>query len=145
MHDQAAVVPCPHDAPTLDEDLVAEMTWQAGSLSIAIQTTPSCDGYQQVTITATREGFSATRDSWLDDGDLDRFADQVHHIWQNLTGTAELYGEHGIEFALKLTMTGSGHIDIHIEINQPWASLRIEAQTDQTFLPALHDALLTIR
>jgi hypothetical protein len=128
-----------------DEDLVAEMTWQAGDLSVAIQTSPSRNGYQQVVITATRDGFSATRDSWIDAGDIDRFADQVHHTWQHLSGTAELYGEHGTEFSLKLTMTGGGHVDIHIEINQPWASLRIEAQTDQTFLPALHDGLLAIR
>jgi hypothetical protein len=128
-----------------DEDLVAEMTWQAGDLSVAIQTSPSRNGYRQVVITATRDGFSATRDSWIDAGDIDRFADQIHHMWQHLTGTAELYGEHGIEFSLKLTMTGGGHVDIHIEINQPWASLRIETQTDQTFLPALHDALLAIR
>jgi len=42
-------------------------------------------------------------------------------------------------------MTGGGHVDIHVEINQPRANLRIEAQTDQTFLPALHDGLLAIR
>jgi hypothetical protein len=66
-------------------------------------------------------------------------------MWQHLTGTAELNGEHGIEFSLKLTMTSGGHVDIHIQISQPWADLHIDAQTDQSFLPALHDGLLAIR
>lgn len=59
---------------------MAETPWQAGDPSLAIQTIPSRDGCQQVVITATREGFSASRDPWLDAGDIDRFADQVHHM-----------------------------------------------------------------
>jgi hypothetical protein len=66
-------------------------------------------------------------------------------MWQHLTGTAELYGEHGIEFSFKLAMTDGGHVDIDVDLNQPWANLQIEAQTDQTFLPALHDGLLAVR
>lgn len=124
---------------------MAEMTWHAGDLSISLQTKPSRDGYQQVVINANRGGFSATRESWLDAGDIDRFADQVHHMWQDLTGTAELYGEHGVEFSLKLTTGSGGHVNICVDVNQPWANLRIEAQTDQTFLPALRDGLPAIR
>jgi hypothetical protein len=124
---------------------MAEMTWQAGDLSITLQTKPSHDGYQEVVLAATRDGFSATRSSWLDVGDIDRFAAQVHHMWEELDGGAELLGEHGIEFSLRLTMTTGGHVDIRVDINEPWAQLHIEAQTDQTFLPALHAGLLSVR
>lgn len=127
------------------DDLVSEMTWQAGDVSLTIQVASSHDGYQQVVISAAREGFSASRRSWLDAGDLKRFADEVHRMWTHLAGTAELCGEHGVEFSVKLTMSSGGHVDVNIEINQPWANLRIEAETDQTYLPALHDGLLAIR
>lgn len=124
---------------------MSEMTWHAGEVSLAIQAAPSRDGYQRVVIKAAREGFSATRDSWLDAGDLERFAADVHHMWQHLAGTAELTGEHGVDFSVKLAMSSGGHVDIDIEINQPWATLRIEAETDQTYLPNLRDGLLALR
>ncbi|MBB1152424.1 WapI family immunity protein [Amycolatopsis dendrobii] len=123
----------------------SEMTWRAGEVSLAIQAAPSRDGFQQVVISATREGFSAVRDSWLDAGDLERFADEVDRMWQDLAGTAELNGDYRVDFSVKLAMSSGGHVDIEIEINQPWASLRIEAETDQTYLPALRDGLLEIR
>lgn len=124
---------------------MSEMTWHAGEVSLAIQAAPSRDGYQRVAIKAAREGFSATRDSWLDAGDLKRFAAEVHHMWQHLTGSAELTGEHGVDFSVKLAMSSGGHVDIDIEINQPWATLRIEAETDQTYLPSLREGLLALR
>ncbi len=123
---------------------MAEMTWQAGDLSITLQTQPSHDGYQEVALAATSRGFSATRSSWLDAGDIDRFATHVHRMWQELDGDAELYGEHGIEFSLRLTMTTGGHVDIRVDINEPWAQQHIEAQTDQTFLPTLHAGLHSV-
>jgi hypothetical protein len=142
-----AVVPRWDNASTTatGAELMAEMTWQSCDLSIRLETKPSRHGYQQVVVSVTRGGFSAARESLLDAGDIARFAGQVHRMWQDLAGTAELLGEHGIEFSLKLTATGGGHVDIHVDISQPWANLRIEAQTDQTFLPALHDGLLAIR
>ncbi|MGW4394944.1 WapI family immunity protein [Amycolatopsis nivea] len=121
------------------------MTWHAGEVSLALQVTRGYDGYQQVVIKAARECFSATRDSWLEEGDIERFAAEVHHMWQHLAGTAELNGERGTEFSVKLAMSSGGHVDIDIEINQPWATLRIEAETDQTYLPALRDGLLALR
>lgn len=66
-------------------------------------------------------------------------------MWQHLTGTAELAGEHGVDFSIRLAMGSGGHVDIDIEINQPWATLRIEAQTDQTYLPNLREGLLALR
>lgn len=66
-------------------------------------------------------------------------------MWQDLAGTAELNGDYRVDFSVKLAMRRGGHVDIEIEINQPWASLRIEAETDQTYLPALRDGLLAIR
>ncbi|WP_319458726.1 hypothetical protein [Micromonospora sp. RTP1Z1] len=124
---------------------MAEMTWHAGGLSIVLQTKPSHDSYQEVVFAATCGGFTGTRPSWLDAGDIDRFAGQVHRMWQELAGEAELYGEHGVEFSLRLTMTTGGHVDVQVDINEAWANLHIEAQTDQTFLPALHHGLLSIR
>lgn len=124
---------------------MAEMTWTTDDLSITLRSTPSHDGYQEIIIAATRGGFSGIRDSWLDAGDIERFADRVHRMWRDLTGGAELYGDHGSEFSLTLTMATGGHVDIEVEIDQPWASLRIEARTDQTYLPALYDGLLEIR
>lgn len=35
-------------------------------------------------------------------------------------------------------MTTSGHVDVRVDINEPCTQLHVEAQTDQTFLPALH-------
>jgi hypothetical protein len=78
---------------------MAEMTWQAGDLSLALQTKPSHDSYQEVIFATTRGGFSATRSSRLDSGDIGRFANQVHRMWQELAGDAELYGEDGVEFS----------------------------------------------
>lgn len=124
---------------------MAEMTWRTEDLTLTLSTTPCQRGYQQVVVAASRGGFSAVRNSWLDDGDIQRFADQVHIMWQNLAGTAELVGEHGVEFSFRLTMDAGGHVDIDVTINEAWGNLQLEARTDQTFLPALRDGLLSIR
>jgi hypothetical protein len=122
---------------------MAEMTWRTEDLTLTLSTTPQ-RGYQQVVVAATRGGFSAVRNSWLDDGDIQRFADQVHTIWQNLAGTAELVGEHGVEFSIRLTTGTGGHVDVDVTINEAWGNLQLEARTDQTFLPPLRDGLLSL-
>jgi hypothetical protein len=67
-------------------------------------------------------------------------------MWQDLTGDAELVGEHGVDFSIQLTMGPGGHVDVRITINEVWGEghLQLEARTDQTFLPALRDGLLSI-
>jgi hypothetical protein len=66
-------------------------------------------------------------------------------MWQDLAGTAELVGEHGVDFSIRLAMSSGGHVDIDITINEVWGNLQLHARTDQTFLPALHEGLQSIR
>jgi hypothetical protein len=65
-------------------------------------------------------------------------------MWKNLAGSAELCGEYGAEFSLRLTALPGGHVKVQVEVNDSYARLQLESETDQTFLPALHDALLTL-
>jgi hypothetical protein len=120
------------------------MTWRTQDLSIQLRTTSSQQGYQKATFTVTHGAFSAARDSWLDAGDIERFAVQLDEMWRKLSGEAELYGEHGSDFSFRLTMKSGGHIGVLIEIAQPTARLVVETQTDQTFLPALRDNILSV-
>jgi hypothetical protein len=123
---------------------MAEMTWRTENLMLALRITESHLDYQQIIMSASRDGFSATRNSWLDSGDIEQFAEQVHHMWQDLAGAAELVGEHGVDFSVRLTMASGGHVDIDITINEVWGNLQLHARTDQTFLPALHDGLQSL-
>src|SRR5690349_19845265 len=112
---------------------MAELTWHTEDLTLTI--TKSQPTHQQIIVSASRDGFSATRTSWLDAGDIDQFAEQVHQMWEDLTGSAELVGEHGVDFTIRLTTADGGHVDIDITINEVWGNLQLEARTDQTFLP----------
>ena len=64
------------------------MTWRTEDLTLALRITASHRDYQQIIVSANRDGFSATRSSWLDTGDIEQFAEQVHHMWQDLAGAS---------------------------------------------------------
>lgn len=123
---------------------MAEMAWRAEELLIAVEVTARGNGYRQILFTASRGGFSATRAAFLDDDALELFADEVERMWKTLSGQAELLGDYGTEFTLRLTMLPTGHVKVDVEVNDTLAEMRLEADTDQTFLPALHDGLLAL-
>jgi hypothetical protein len=100
--------------------------------------------YRQIIFTASHGGFTAARTAYLDDDALDLFTAGIERMWKTLTGEAELLGDYGTEFTLRLTMLTAGHVKAHVEVNDTFAELRIEAETDQTHLPSLHDALQSL-
>jgi hypothetical protein len=120
------------------------MTWRAGELLITIEATSRGKGFQQITFTASRGGFNATRAAFLDDDALALFTAGIDQMWKTLAGEAELLGDYGTEFTLRLTMLPAGHVKVDVEVNETFAELRIEGETDQTYLPGLHEALLTL-
>jgi hypothetical protein len=69
---------------------------------------------------------------------------QVDRMSTTLTGTAELLGDYGTEFTLRLAMLSAGHVNVRIEVNHTFAELRIEDETDQTYMPGLREALLSL-
>jgi hypothetical protein len=120
------------------------MTWRAGELLIAIEATSPGKGFQQIIFTASRGGFSATRVAFLGDDALELFTAGIEQMWKTLAGEAELLGDYGTEFTLRLTMLSAGHVKVNVEVNETFAELRLEGETDQTYLPGLHEALLTL-
>jgi hypothetical protein len=50
---------------------MAEMTWRTEDLTLTLSITASQPEYQQVIVSASRNGFSAQRNSWLDAGDIE--------------------------------------------------------------------------
>jgi len=126
------------------EVAVAAMALRTAGLEITLEVVSAGPGYQKVTFAASCAGFRGSCTSWLDAGDLERFAGQVHRLWQDLVGSAELIGEHGTDFSLRLTAGGGGHLGVRVEVNDTFARLQLESQTDQTFLPMLHDSLLSL-
>lgn len=124
--------------------VMAEMTWQAGELLIALEIISRGNGFRQIAFTASRGGFRASRAAYVDDDDLELFTGAVERLWKSLNGQAELLGDYGTEFTLRLTMLSAGHVKVDVEVNETFAELRLESETDQTFLPALHDGLLAL-
>jgi hypothetical protein len=123
---------------------VNEMVWETEDLSVELRTTSRDGDYQEVTFAVRHGDFTAALLSTIDAGDAARFAAEVHQMWRDLSGEAELFGEHGLDFRLRLTMSTGGHVDVLVDVQQPTARLVVETQTDQTYLPALRDGMLSV-
>lgn len=123
---------------------MAEVNWRSGELLIALEATGRGEGFRQVIFTASRGGFTAAREAFIDDDDLELFIAGIDRMSTTLGGQAELLGDYGTEFTLRLTMQPDGHVKVHVEVNHTFAELHIEDDTDQTYLTGLRDALLSL-
>ena len=48
-----------------------------------------------------------------------------------LAGEAELLGDYGTEFSLRLTTQLGGHVKVNVEVNQTFAEQHIDDQIDR--------------
>lgn len=122
---------------------MTEASWRSGELLISLEATGRGEGYRRVIFSATGGGFTAARVACIDD-DLELFIAGIEHMSTTQTGHAELLGDCGTEFTLKLTILPDGRVKVYVEVNHTFAELHIEDETDQTYPPNLRDALLSL-